>query len=82
MINHKKWFFGKISYPDKDRDRVFTTSEIDQIKAGHAVIYFNGRICYQDIFKKIRHTDFCIQWIWKSGNLSPATYCDKGNEAD
>lgn len=82
MRDSKKWFFGKFSYPDKDRATVFTADETSRVKSGQAGVYFNGRVCYRDIFKEIRRTDFCIRWAWQNGSLGTATYCDQGNEAD
>jgi hypothetical protein len=82
-INNKN-FFGKFSYPVKDRDSAFTPSEIQDIKGGRSAVYFHGRVCYRDIFKKLRRTDFCILWRWDAGSnaLSKATYCGSGNDAD
>ena len=82
MTDPKKWFFGKFSYPDKDRNRRFSKDEIESVQANRADIYFNGRVCYKDIFKKVRHTDFCIFWRWQNGHLRNANYCDQGNDAE
>jgi hypothetical protein len=69
-----KWFFGKMAYPEKDRNAPFTPDEVRLVKAGDSAVYFHGRVCYFDIFKEIRSTDFCIYWAWKN--------CGQGNDAD
>jgi hypothetical protein len=76
------WFFGRISYPDKDRDRPFTPDEVTRIQAGRAAAYFHGRFCYHDIFGELRRTDFCMFWAWSGSGLQQANYCPRGNEAD
>ena len=82
MPDAKRHFFGKASYPDKDRDVAFTDDEIAKIKSGHFAIYYHGRICYMDIFQKTRHTEFCIFWAWTNEAIVGARYCAQGNTAD
>jgi len=82
LDENNRWFFGKQAGPLKDRDETFSENEISSIQNGSAAIYFHGRVCYQDIFKIVRKTDFCIFWRWENGSLSPATYCTNGNIAD
>lgn len=77
-----QWSFGKITYPAKDRNVVFTKDEIESIKNGKKAVYFNGRFCYRDIFKKIRHTDFCMYWKWEGDKLGRSSYCQRGNNID
>jgi hypothetical protein len=78
----QKWFFGKQTYPTKDRETPVTIEEINQINSRSFAIYFHGRVCYYDIFKKLRRTDFCVLWREEGKGFGPATYCENGNEAD
>ena len=74
----KHSFFGKQIGIEKSRSQAFTKEEMPAIDAGTSAVYFNGRICYKDIFNKVRRTDFCMYWR-KGENGS---YCDKGNDGD
>jgi hypothetical protein len=78
----RRFYFGKVAYPDKDRDRVFSVDEINDIKIGTSTLLFIGRVCYRDIFKEVHRTDFCVRWRWAGNNLGPATFCENGNDAD
>lgn len=81
MSDSQRHFFGKESYPSKDRDIPFTEDEMTRIKNGQAVYYY-GRVCYSDIFQKIRHSEFCIFWAWNKDAIGGAQYCQYGNTAD
>jgi hypothetical protein len=78
----RRHFFGKETYPGKDRDTPFTEEETTKIKGGSSAIYYYGKVCYTDIFQKVRHTEFCIFWNWSGNDISGAQYCEQGNTAD
>jgi hypothetical protein len=59
----------------------FTQPEIDEVKAGRSAIYFVGRVCYSDIFKRAHYTDFCLHWRWIKDGLV-AEFCAHDNESD
>jgi hypothetical protein len=59
----KQWFFGKSADIDKERDREISAEEIKQLKEENYALFFHGRICYRDIFQKIRTTDFCMRFF-------------------
>lgn len=74
-----KWMIGKSSNMEKWREIPFKASEVQAIHDGKAAIYFHGRICYRDIFKEVRHTDFCMFWKWENGSLGAGLACKEGN---
>ena len=52
-------------------------------KIGGMVVYFYGKICYEDIFRQVHWTLFCINWKGNDSGYGEAEYCDKGaNESD
>lgn len=78
-----EWFIAKQpAFPDKDRSVPFSKKEVDDIEAGKAAVYFNGRVCYLDIFEEVQAVDFCIYWDWdrnKNRLRSEGTYCRHSN---
>jgi hypothetical protein len=76
------YFFGKEANPTKDRDAEFTSDEIKAVNAETSAVYYHGRICYKDIFAKVRHSEFCVFWTWNKDHLDSAKYCTQGNGAD
>lgn len=81
--NSAEWFVEKQPvFPWKERDRPFTTKEVQDIQARKAAVYFQGRVCYLDIFEEVQVVDFCIYWAWdgSKNHLDRAgTYCRYGN---
>ena len=77
-----KWVIGKSSPVEKWRDGPFQASEVKSIQDGKSAIYFHGRICYRDIFKEVRHTDFCMYWKWEGSGLGTGLTCKEGNGGD
>ena len=75
--------FGKQQSFDRERNdkAAFTQPEIDDVKAARSAIYFVGRVCYSDIFRRAHYTDFCIHWRWITDALI-AEFCASGNDAD
>jgi hypothetical protein len=75
------WFFGKSAHPVKDRATPFTVDEINDVKSDNKLIVFHGRVCYKDVFKEQRYTDFCFQWRWdaKINSLQQGIYRKNGN---
>jgi hypothetical protein len=84
MPGTQKWYFGKIAYPDKYATERLKGDEIASVKGGASAVYFRGRFCYRDIFRKVRNTDFCIFWLWQDGKMDTAggDYCRSSNNAD
>jgi hypothetical protein len=78
----KHWFLGKTRDAEKEKDQALTPAEITNLTAGTSAVYFHGRICYRDIFNKIRRTDFCVLWRWQNGRFGDAIFCEKGNSGD
>lgn len=47
------------------------------------VVYLIGKVCYEDNFRAVHWTTFCIVWNGTGGGRGNAEYCDKGgNDAD
>jgi hypothetical protein len=76
------WFFGKNRDVTKEADDPLTEPEMDALKAGKSAIVFAGRVCYLDIFNKVRRIDFCLYWHWDNGRFGDANFCEKGNSGD
>ena len=83
QVDVAEWLVAKQpAFPDKDRTVPFSKKEVDSIESGKAAIYFNGRVCYRDIFEEEQSIDFCIYWDWdrnKNRLHSNGTYCRHGN---
>jgi hypothetical protein len=65
-------------------DRQLTAQEIADIGTGLRAVYLYGRIEYQDVFKKARHTNFRLRY---SGPYPPAqgaifNFSESGNDAE
>lgn len=82
VMNHStspKWMIGKESQMEKWRPTPFQADEVKLIQEGKAAIYLHGRICYRDIFKQVRYTDFCMHWKWENGRMGTGLACEEGN---
>jgi hypothetical protein len=74
-----RWFFGSSTDIEKYRTTVLSPNDMQPVKNGTSAIYFHGRICYRDIFRKIRRTDFCVRFLGE--NPTNGDLCERENQA-
>jgi hypothetical protein len=78
--NANRWFFGKSTEIEKFRPSALTADDMLPVLAGNSAIYFHGRICYRDIFKKARQTDFCVSF--RGENPKDGNFCERENRGN
>jgi hypothetical protein len=57
----------------------FNAAQVDGVKRGSVMVYFFGKLTYQDIFGKSHQTTFCV---YVARDLRGLTGCSYYNEAD
>lgn len=82
LPKRSKWVIAKKAFVEKIRPAPFNAAEVKDIKEGKAAVYFHGRVCYEDIFQEVHHTDFCMYWKLENGKAGNASFCENGNHGN
>jgi hypothetical protein len=61
---------------------VLRKTDIDSLKERTTRIGLFGRIRYNDVFGKMRWTNFCLLYDWDGANANNAETCAEHNDAD